>query len=177
MQEVIYKQKDGNFINSTDDKIPLHFTGYKVTNDFDRISNIMEYVSGRPIGTIHFRPTKTPVIFSVSYNGYHEDRYNNGRISTIYFTNHECRFYGEYRKFNINGDVQEVRYYQDSNDVTEDVKLFVEYKGDSSEFKNYQFAEDELFNLYMFYGNQFKFYNEYKYEPNYFDEIAKFCLK
>lgn len=177
MQEVIYKQKDGCVVDINDVKVPLYFTGYKITKDFDKLSNVVEYESGKAIGNIHYRPTKTPIIFEVRYKGYNETRYNNGNVNVVYCTDHNSRFYGEYRKFDINGNLQTVKYYQDSNDVTEDLKSFIGFKGDNDALKFYKFKEDEVFNIYMLYGSKFKFYNEYKRDSSYFDEVTKFCLK
>lgn len=177
MQEVIYKQKDGCEVDINNDKVPLYFTGYKITRDFDKLSNVVEYECGKAIGNIHYRPTKTPVIFEVHYTGYNETRYNNGNVNVVYYSDHNTRFNGEYRKYDINGDLETVRYYHDSTNVTEDLKSFIGFKGDNESFKFYKFKEDEVFNIYMLYGSKFKFYNEYKRDSKYFDEVTKFCLK
>lgn len=175
MQEVIYKQKDGMVIHS--DTLPEYFTGYKITKDHERLSSVLEYTDGKILGHIKYRPTKTPVIFSVVYGCYNEGRYNNGSVNRVFCTDSNSRFNGEFIKFSMNGEIEEKRYYSDSDDVTQDIKSFIGFNGDIESFKYYKFKEDELFNIYMLYGSKFKLYNEYKMDSSYFDDVTKFCLK
>ena len=174
MQKVNYKQKDGTV--HTD--MPKYFTGYKITRDYERISNIVEFNQGNKVGFIKFRPTQTPVIFSVSYGDYYEDRYNDGSVNHIYNQdNHTGQLNGEFRKYDTNGEMLMLRYYHESIDITEDIKSFIKFNGTHESFMTYKFAEDEVFNLYMLYGNKFKFYNEFKRDSSYFTDVMKFCLK
>ncbi|AZU98033.1 hypothetical protein SEPL_334 [Salmonella phage SE_PL] len=176
MNEVTYKQKDGTLIKNSNE-LPQYFTGYKISKDYNKLSSITEFDKGTEIGRISFRPTQQPVIFSVKYGGYSEERYNNGNVNSVYYTDHNARIYGEYRKYTINGELKTVKYFSDSSDVTEDIKSFIGFTGDNDSFKTYKFAEDEVFNLYMMYGSKFKFHDEYRIDSSKFDDIMRFCLK
>lgn len=177
MNEVTYKQKDGTVFKPNDNEVLDCFTGYKITKDFNKLSNIIEFNEGNPVGKISFRPTQQPVIFSVKYGGYSEERYNNGNINTVYYTDHYNRVQGEYRKYEVSGELKTVRYYSNSTDVTEDIKSFIGFKGDSESFNTYKFAEDEVFNIFMLYGSHFKLHDEYRINSVEFDDIMRFCLK
>ena len=96
-------------------------------------------------------------------------------MSTVYYTDHSG-IQGEYKRYDVNGGVLNTKYYYDNKDITDEIKSFIGFKEDQS-FKLYKFAEDELFNLYMRYGNKFKLYNEYKLDSKYFDEVSEFCLQ
>lgn len=169
MLKVVYKQKDGTEFNS----LPESFTGYMISKYEISTHSIIEYRNGEIIGNITFRPTKTPVIFTVEYNGYNEMRYTNGKILTVWNQNGKI-MEGECRKFSADGDLTGIEYYHKGNKVTQDIQSFL---GTDKPLKDYRFGEDDIFNLYMLYGSKFKFYNEYKRDSKYFDEVANFCLK
>lgn len=176
MQEVIYKQKDGVVLNIKDNELPRTFNGYKITKYYNKASAIFEYSEGKQIGEIGFRPTKTPVIFYVKYSSYNEERYNNGHVSVIFYTN-QNGIQGEYRRYDTNGTLSDVRFYKDNINITENYKSFLNYTGKDHDFVTYKYTEEEMFNTYMMYGNEFKFYNEYKMDRSHFREVVKFCLE
>lgn len=157
--------------------LEVSYTGFAIRKEFNKVHSITEYVSGNPIGVITFRPTQIPVVFSVQYGNYNEERYNHGGISSIYITNQDCRLYGEYRKYLSNGSLDVVKYFNNNHEVTAEIMDFVQFKGSEKEFNEYKFAEDEYFNLCLRYGSYFKFTSEYNYSPKYFDEIVLYCLQ
>lgn len=177
MNEVRYKQKDGTFLESFNKQVPDHFTGYKIIKDYNKISSISEYNKGQEIGIIGFRPTRNPVIFSVKYGGYNDTRYNNGSVCSTCHWDYNGKLNGEYRKLTIQGDIHTIKYFHNSIDVTEDIKTYIGFNDNIDSFKNYKFTEEEIFSLYMMYGSLFKFYNEYRINSSFFDDIVKFCLK
>jgi hypothetical protein len=173
MTKTIYKDLEG----TKSDSKPNKFTGYEIQEDYGRVSFVIEYLDGEVLGTITFRPTKTPVIFFVKYGNYREERYNHGGISCVYTEHYNCRLYGEYRKYSTIGSLIDVQYYNDGELVTNDIMKFVNFSGSTSDFKMYEFGEDEHFNICMQYGAYFKFINEYIYSPERSNQIVEYCLK
>jgi len=178
MNEVKYKKKDGTFIQSFNKQVPENFTGYKISKDYNKISSIREYLNSHEIGNIKFRPTKIPVVFTVSYeNGYRETRYSNGNIQHAFNRNSDGMMYGESRTYDSGGVLVGRTYHYEHKNVTEDIKSFIGYTGGDMNFVDYQFGEDEIFNIYMRYGSKFKFFNEYRIDKSIIDDIAKFCIE
>lgn len=175
MTSIQYKDLTGN--TYTPKEVSYHFTGYEIKKEHEKLSYITEYLNGEVLGTISFRPTKIPVIFSINYGQYREERYNHGGVRVIYLTNQDARLFGEYRRFSSTGELIEVRYYMDSTEVTTDIMNFVNFGGSNEEFNDYQFGEDEHFNICMKYGAYFKFINEYDYNPQRFNDIVAYCLQ
>lgn len=171
MTSITYKDSLGNPVQLCE-----FFTGYEIKQEYKRVSAITEYVNGEPIGTITFRPTKIPVIFKVHYLPYMEDRYSHGGIRSRY-TIHNGYLCGEYRKFSTEGVLEERRFFFDEHEVTNEIKTFLNFKGTNDEFLQYEFKEDELFNLCIRYGSYFKFLTEYSFEPSKFDAIVKYCTQ
>lgn len=168
MLKVVYKQKDGTESKS----VPESFTGYMVSKYEFSTHSIVEYSNGKQIGTIKFRPTKTPVIFTVAYDGYNEMRFANGKVLCVW-NQDGAILEGEHRSFSTDGTISGVEFFHKGTRVTQDIQTF--FSTDQL-LKDYKFGEDEVFNLYMMYGSKFKFYNEYKWDSKYFDEVANFCL-
>lgn len=169
-----YKDLTGK---SLDEVHLASFTGYEIKREYSKPSFITEYLDGEVLGTISFRPTKLPVIFSVKYGNYREERYNHGGISSRYVVNKDGKLSGEYTRYTSAGVLTEVRYFNDSKEVTADIKSFVNFSGSNEEFMQYEFGEDEHFNIYMQYGAYFKFLDEYDYVPKRFDDIVACCLQ
>lgn len=169
MLNVVYKQKNGTVSKA----LPEHFTGYAISKYSESINSIVEYSNGNSIGTIKFRPTKKPVIFTVKYAGYNEMRYTNGKILNIWNQDGR-RMEGESRCFSVDGQLESIDFYHKGNKVTHDIQTFL---STDKSLIDYKFGEDDIFNLYMMYGSRFKIYNEYKMDSKYFDEVAEFCLK
>lgn len=153
-----------------------NFSGFEVTRDTGKISYIKEYLDGSEIGKISFRPTSEPLIFSVVYqDGYIEQRYNNGGVSCVYnYVGGHLQ--GEYRRYDIAGDLQARTFYHESTDITPDIMSFIGFSGSNEEFTKYEFSTDELFNISMRYGSFFKFNHELKRSSARFDEIVRNCL-
>lgn len=169
-----YKDLTGNNFESVDIN---SFTGYEIKKEFKKVSYITEYLDGDVLGTISFRPTMIPVIFSVKYGNYREERYNHGGVSSRYVVNKDSKLCGEYNRYASTGELTEVRYFNDSKEVTTDIMNFVNFSGSNEEFNEYEFGEDEHFNIYMQYGAYFKFLDEYSYNPKRFDDIVQYCLQ
>lgn len=169
-----YKDLTGTISDSVDLN---NFTGYEIKKEYSKVSYITEYLDGEVLGTISFRPTMAPVIFSVKYGSYREQRYNHGGISSRYVVNKDEKLSGEYERYGLTGTLDEVRYFNDRIEVTNDIKNFVNFKGPDEEFMTYEFGEDEHFNIYMQYGAYFKFLDEYDYVPKRFDDIVAYCLQ
>lgn len=171
---IVYKCKT---TNSTFSTVNLdEFIGYKIQKESDKLSSIIELDKQVIKGTIKYRPTQIPLINTVQYNGYTEERYNNNMIRTIHYTWNN-QIYGEYRKYNPNGDLIDKKYYYASEDITNDIMNFIRFTGDTSDFKYYEFQEDELFNVMIRYGSYFKLFDEYNMDSKQFDSITKYCLE
>jgi hypothetical protein len=177
MNEVKYKMKDGTFIESNNQQVPANFTGYKIRKDYNKISSIHEYLNSQVIGVINFRPTIVPVIFSARFGNYQETRYSNGNIMTVCNIDSYSMLNGEAIRYNVNGVINNKTYHYEHKNVTEDIKSFIGYTGGDMNFVDYQFGEDEIFNIYMRYGSKFKFFNEYRIDKSIIDDIAKFCIE
>lgn len=176
MKQVIYKQKDGTVNNFNPEVIPSTFNGYKITKYYSKPNTVILYESGVEVGNIKLRPTSTPIIWYAQLGSYCEERYSNDKVSTVHYVDNKG-IQGQHIRYDIDGNISLIQYYQNSVDITDDVVNFVGYKGDRDSFKNYKFREEEVFNIYMLYGSKFKFYNEYRIESKTFDDILKFCLK
>lgn len=150
------------------------FTGFKITKERNKISYINEFYNGLEVSKISFRPTQTPVIFSVQYGNYKEERYANNEILAKYYTVKD-KVSGEYRKYDAYGNVKDVQYFNNGVNCTEEIKSFIGFTGTDEEFKYYKFSEDEVFNLMMLYGSNFKFLHEFGIDSNHFDTIVKNC--
>lgn len=151
------------------------FNGYKIVKERNTLSVIKTYSGGEEIGCISFRPTVTPVIFSVQYGNYREERYSSNKVAAKYMV-HDEALYGQYMKYNTQGELQETRYYSNNVDVTTEIMEFINYKGTREDFNTYKFLEDEEFNLMMRYGSHFKFIHENGTDSSTFDSIVKNCL-
>lgn len=177
MNEVKYKMKDGTFIESYNQQVPVNFTGYKIRKDYNKISSIREYLNSQVIGVINFRPTIVPVIFSARYGNYQETRYSNGNIMSVCNIDSYSMLNGEAIRYNVNGVINNKSYHYENQNVTDEIRSSVGFNGSDVDFINYKFGEDEIFNIYMRYGSKFKFYNEYRIDKSIIDGIAKFCLE
>lgn len=151
-----------------------NFTGFKIIKERDKISYINEYYNGEEVSSISFRPTQTPVIFSVRYGNYHEERYTNNKVSSKYYAIQD-RVSGEYRKYDSYGNISEVKYFNNGINCTDEIKSFIGFNGTDEEFMNYEFSEDETFNVMMRYGSNFKFLHEFGIDSNHFDTIVQNC--
>ena len=170
--KTVYKCKNTGIVMDSVDVNEFH--GYRIQIDHNKISKVTELYKNTVLANIVYRPTKTPLIHKVEYNGHIEYRYNNNRVSSVYFE-FDNKMYGEYKKFDSNGVLLERIYYHENNDVTEDVMKFIGYKECPSQFKYYNFQEDELFNLMIKYGNYFRFCFESERESSEFDRITEYC--
>lgn len=174
MTYVTFKDNAGNEVEVNEIS---SFSGFEIKTEYNKVSSITEFNEGEVLGTISFRPTKTPVIFSVKYGNYREERYSHGGVSAIWHSNADNKINGEYRRYSTDGTLHEVRYFTDGKEVTTDIMKFIGYTGSTEEFINYKFGEDEKFNIWLQYGSYFKFINECEYDPNHFNGIVQYCLK
>lgn len=153
---------------------PQKFTGYKIIKERNKISYINEYYNGEEVSKISFRPTQTPVIFSVRYGNYHEERYANNEVCTRYYSIND-KVSGEYKKYDAFGKITTVQYYNNGVNCTEEIKNFIGFNGTDEEFNNYTFSEDEEFNIMIKYGSNFKFLKEFGIDSSHFDNIVQNC--
>lgn len=170
--KIVYKCKKTGIVK---DSVDLNeFIGYRVQIDHNKISKVTEFKQNNVLATITYRPTKIPLIQKVEYYGHVENRYNNNQVSSQYFE-HNDKLYGEYKRYDINGNLESRTYYYDGKDVTNEIINFIGYKEEPSEFKFYVFQEDEMFNLMARYGHYFRFCFESDRYSSEFDEITKYC--
>lgn len=173
MTLITYKDLTGNTVDLTES-----FTGFEIKKEYGKFSSIVEYSNGDMKGTITFRPTKIPVIFSVKYGNYREERYSHGGVSAVYSVNNENKLTGEYRRYNSDGSLKEVRFYNSGEEVTQDIMLFLNFNGTEKEFTTiHNLGEDERFNIWMQYGGFFKFIHEYSYNSIQFNKNVEYCLE
>lgn len=176
------KQKKGIDIKyyNTDFDLVLNpdttFSGYVVRTEKNTLSNIKEYENGKEIGIISFRPTQTPTINVVRYKSYYEERYANGNLSLQFNATRDSLF-GEYIKYDQNGDILMRYYYNNNVNCTEEIMDFIGFNGTIEEFKYYTFKEDEEFNILMRYGSHFKLLKEQEKKPQYFDGLFERLYK
>lgn len=170
--EIIYKSKEFEVLEEFDRD---SFNGYKIIKEKGTINHIIEYMGGVELARITCRPTKTPVIFSVSYGHYGEERYNSNTVSRKFHVVNG-KLEGETRQYTALGLPLAVKYYHQGVDVTHDIMEFIGFRGSRDEFNSYIFAEDEAFNIMMKYGSKFKFLYEYNLDSKLFDEILLNCL-
>lgn len=164
----MYKSIDGQIYN----EIPNNFNGYEIKSENSTTSTIREFKNSEHIGSIVIRPTKIPVIFSVKYQNYREERYNNGVTSCKYYTINN-NLNGEYRKYNTSSELTNIKFYYQGNEVTDDIISLLKIKND---LVGYEFSDEEKFNIMVSYGSNFKFFDEYNVCSTTFDKIMKFCL-
>lgn len=170
--KIVYKCKHTGKVSSA---VKLdEFSGYKIQIDHDKISKITELVNNEVLAKIDYRPTMTPIIHMVEYNGHIEERYNNNRVSNISYR-FNGKLYGEYLKYTVQGELFDRRYYFNGVDVTDDIIKFIGYNDDVSNFKYYEFREDEMFNLMAKYGYYFRFAYESGRTSTEFDYITQYC--
>lgn len=170
--KIVYKCKEsGSVLNQVDMST---FNGYIIqVEQLKQINFITEVQNNVILSKIKLRPTKTPLIYRVEYNGHVEYRYNNNNVMCVYYV-HDDRRYGEFRKYDVNGELVDRIFYYNDHDITADVMKFIDYQ-DVNTFKEYKFKDDELFNLMFRYGTLFKFYGESKRESAEFDRIVQYC--
>ncbi|AQW88587.1 hypothetical protein pEaSNUABM50_00060 [Erwinia phage pEa_SNUABM_50] len=171
--KVVYKCKNTDTVLDSVDMST--FNGYIIqVEKGNKISNITEVYKNVVLAKISLRPSKTPLIHKVEYNGHIEYRYNNNNVSSVYYEFNDKK-YGEYLKFDLNGILLDRIFYYEGKDVTSDIIQFLGYTDDLSSFKNYEFKEDELFNIMMKYGFYFRFRNESERDSSEFDRITEYC--
>lgn len=169
MSEYVYKTKDGNVISEKE----INFTGYEIKFYKKTVNSITEYSNGIFIGKINFRPTKNPIIYSVQYPPYEEYRYNNNQISKKQHYKNDM-LNGECRTYHSNGKLYNINYYNNGKDITNEIIDLLKIKDNIT---NYILSKEEKFNIMVNYGSNFKFFEEYNIDSNYFDNIMKICLK
>jgi hypothetical protein len=150
------------------------FNGYRIQIDHNKISKVTEIQYNEVLAKIDYRPTLTPTIHMVEYNGHIEERYNNNRVSTVSYR-FDGKLYGEYIKYTSEGDIFVRKYFSNGVDVTNDIIKFIGYSDDIVNFKYYQFREDEIFNIMAKYGHYFRFVYESGRHSKEFDDITKYC--
>lgn len=170
--KIVYKCKQSGIVKDSVDM--NEFTGYRIQIDHNKISKISEFFKNNELARIIYRPTKTPLIQKVEYNGHVEERYNNNNVSSKYFL-FDNKLYGEHLRYDISGNLQSRKYFSDGKDVTEEIMSFICYTGNINEFMFYSFQEDELFNIMIKYGNHFRFCYESYRESTEFDKITEYC--
>lgn len=168
----VYKCKNTGIVNDSVDQ--NKFTGYRIQIDKNKISKVTEFDGNNILANIIYRPTKMTLIHKVECNGHIEERYNNNQVSSKYYM-FDDKLYGEYRRYDINGNIESIKYYFEGRDVTEEIMSFVGYTNTPNSFKYYTFCEDETFNIMFKYGHYFRFCYESDRESSEFDEITKYC--
>lgn len=170
--KIVYKCKTTGVLM---DSVDLNsFDGYRIQIDHNKISKVTEMRYNEVIAKIDYRPTLTPIIHTVEYNGHIEERYNNNRVSNLSYR-FDGKLYGEYLKYSAQGDLLDRKYFVNGIDVTNDIIKFIGYTDDVSNFKYYEFREDEIFNIMAKYGHYFRFVNESGRKSTDFDYITQYC--
>lgn len=175
--EIVYKCKETGYVykpKEINQLPPKGFNGYRIQYEYGKLSNITEISNNEVLARIVYRPTKTPIIEKVEYNGHKQNRYNNNNVSSVYYESNNS-LYGEYKKYDIRGNLIERKYFLDNVDVTTEVMNFVGYNGSYEEFMKYTFREDEQFNLMMKYGFNFRFCHESDIEKLDYTYITEYC--
>jgi len=170
--KIVYKCKQSGIVKDSVDM--NEFSGYRIQIDHDKISKISEFFKNNELARIIYRPTKTPLIQKVEYNGHVEERYNNNKVSSKYYM-FDKKLYGEYLRYDIHGNLQSRKYFYEDKDITEEIMSFIGYKDSLIAFMFYSFREDEAFNIMIRYGNHFRFSYESNRDSSEFDEITKYC--
>lgn len=167
-KEIMYKDINGNSIEFSND-----FTGYEVFKEERKLTEIREYKEGQVIGKIFFRPTTSSIIFSVTYNNYNEDRYNNNKVRMVFFTNNNDNICsGEVLKFSPDdSSIVSREFYNNGKDVTEDLYKYINIT--EQDKLTHKFTDEEKFNIYMRYGNEFRLYDDYKMDSSYFEKVME----
>lgn len=174
---IVYKyvcSTSGNSFTKVDFK---SFNGFEIKYYNNRVNSIRILQELKLTSVITFRPTSTPLIASVQCtNGYFHDRYNNNNIrSEYYYTNGSAN--GEYLSyFADHFTVNKRAFMKEGSFITNEVTSLVGWTGSNIEWTHRKFNEAEMFNLVMRYGNDFKFYDEFREESTKFDYIANYCL-
>lgn len=172
--KIVYKCKNtGSISNSVDLNI---FDGYRIQIDHNKISKITEMRYNEVLAKIDYRPTLTPTIHKVEYNGHIEERYNNNRVSNLSYR-FNGQLYGEYIKYTTQGELLDRKYFNNGIDVTNEIIKFIGYQDYISNFKYYELREDEIFNIMAKYGHYFRFVNESGRKSTDFDYITQYCYK
>ncbi|EON7637371.1 hypothetical protein FOI42_RS03550 [Escherichia coli] len=170
--EIIYKSKEFEVLEEFDRD---SFDGYKIVKEKGTINHIVEYMGGVELAKITCRPTKNPVIFSVRYGHYGEERYNSNTVSRKFHVV-DGKLEGESRQYSVLGLPLSVKYFHQGHDVTIEIMDFIGFNGTVDDFNFYVLAEDEAFNIMMKYGSRFKFLYEYNLDSKLFDNILQNCL-
>lgn len=177
--EIVYKCKETGYVFKTQEinqLPPINFSGYRIQYEYGKLSNITEIRDNEVLAKIVYRPTKTPIIEKVEYNGHKQNRYNNNNVSSVYYEVNNA-LYGEFKKYDVSGNLITRKYYFDNEDITEDVMRFLGYNGSTEEFMYYSFREDEQFNLMMKYGFNFRFCHESDIEKLDYAYITEYCQR
>lgn len=168
--KIVYKQKtDNKFIHSIDKN---NFSGYQINIEYNKINSICEIDNGDIISKIFYRPTQTPIIHKVEYNGHFEYRYNNNKVQSTYFE-YDNKKYGEYKKYNTDGNLIERIFYYEDYDITKEVLRFIKYD-DYNSFLHYKLKDDERFNIMIRYGYFFRLDYDFR-DSKEFDNISRYC--
>lgn len=170
--KIVYKCKQSGVVKDSVDM--NEFIGYRIQIDYDKISKVSEFKQNDELARIIYRPTKTPLIQKVEYNGHVEERYNNNSVSSKYYM-FDNKLYGEYLKYDIHGNLQSRKYFYEGKDITEEIMSFIGYKESLTAFMFYSFREDEAFNIMIKYGNHFRFCYESDRDSSEFDDITMYC--
>lgn len=171
---ITYRDMEYNEVHSPSEP----FNGFSVVRDTGKISHITIIQDSTEIGKISFRPTNEPLIFSVKFiDGYTEQRYNNGNVSSIYLITEDGEISGEFIRYDIAGKLITRAFYDKSREVTDEVKSLVSFRGSDEDFMTYEFSTDEEFNITMRYGGIFKFRHEFTKDSSKFDEIVRNCIQ
>lgn len=177
--EIVYKCKKTGYVfkaQELNQLPPANFSGYRIQYDYGKLSNITEIRNNEVLAKIVYRPTKKPIIEKVEYNGHKQNRYNNNKVSSVYFESNNA-LYGEYKKYDTSGNIIERKYFWNNIDVTNDVMNFLGYDGSYEDFIKYSFREDEQFNLMMKYGLNFRFCHESDIEKLDYEYITEYCQR
>lgn len=150
---------------------------YLLSYGAKKIFRVNEYYDGKMLTTMSVHNSNNihdiKYIVNFQYN-IRESRYTNNNLST-YYGMVDDTLHGQYIKYDIDGTILDIKYFDMGNDVTEDVCRILSI--DHSNL-NYEIQEEDKFKLYLKYGMYFLVLDDYKKQKRfYYKDVLKNIVK